>query len=27
LVPFDYENPATRKTVRGLKVEATKRPG
>jgi hypothetical protein len=27
LVPFEYENPSTRKPVRGLKVDATKRPG
>jgi hypothetical protein len=26
LVPFDYPNPATRKLVRGLKVDSTKRP-
>jgi hypothetical protein len=27
LVAFDYENPATHKDVRGLKVNSTKRPG
>jgi hypothetical protein len=27
LVPFEYENPTTRKVVRGLKVDCTKRPG